>query len=247
MILVSCNRQKTTNSEQTNQDINTTSQNDLIKDSLVSNIIEFNLDDFKEIIGYKNIDLDSKDYLYDNYLQPIDSMKFQLECYDCYNQTEKYNNKKTFFVDMEYGKVKFESIDEDDMFLEYHYLDKLVISNFKIVVLYSIDIPYTIFLDSQVYSGFRANGTITLSNNKEYFVSVSNMPDYTLLEIYKVAENKIINIVNLYSVDYPIDKMCWDKELFFETVIMNNVRYYYKIDWTKILHDWNKINKVVEQ
>jgi len=227
MLFCGGNQQKQTYSE----------KYDLTKDTSNSKIINFDLNDFTEITNYKEINFQSEKYLYDVFLQKIDSSNFNLKyCVECYNKRVYNNDERTFVLNTSYGKVKFTSISDGDLFLEYHYLKNFSIPDYKIIVAYGIDLPYTIFLDNQNYGGFRTNGEVYFSNDKKYFISVSNPPDYCLLEIYKIDNGKITNIVNLYSIDYPIDIICWEKEVFCKTILMNNICYYFKIDFASILN-----------
>ncbi|MDS1031559.1 hypothetical protein RDV77_02840 [Porphyromonadaceae sp. NP-X] len=134
--------------------------------------------------------------------------------------------------------MKFESIEEGDAFHEYHYLNDIQLSNYKIVEMFTLDYPITIFLNLDNYGGFTTEGEIFFSKAKSFFVSISNTPDYCLFEVYAITKNGISNIVNLYSNNYQIDKISWNNSLLFETVISNEQRKYCKIDFEKLLSDF---------
>lgn len=238
LLFVSCHKQTTTH-EKHESDSTKIIQN-FAEDSSKLHVINFDLNSFKEIAGYKNIDFETDKYSYDKYLQNIDSADFQLECPNITDLMEKIDNEKEFLVETDYGKVRFKSVDKGDLFLYYHYLNELTIADFNIIVLYGIDSPNTIFLHNKIYGGFTTNGIINLSPDKKYFVSFSNTPDYCLMEIYKVDGDNIINVVNLYSEYYPIENICWHNDLLIETASIKNIQYYYRINWTQILNDFFK-------
>ena len=236
IVLISCQEKKSSLklviSDKKNNEIMT----DSISNTAKSNPLKFNLQDFKKIKGYKGVNLNS-DESYDHYLLPISKQDYETENSKADIQNYKNKESKTFYVETDYGKVKFESTDADDMFLKYIYFGNSIVANYKIIKVYTIDSPLTIFLSCKKYDGFITNGDVYFSGDKEYFISVSNTPDYCLLEIYKVLGNDIVNIANLYSSKYQIDTICWGKELLFKTVMTNNLKYYFKIDWTRILQD----------
>ena len=234
-LLVSCNQHSKSDNY-----VKTTQRQDRFEiknDTMKSNVINFNINDFKEIKGYKNIDFESSNYLYDNYIQPISRQTFQTQFnMDSINKDD-LSTEKTFYLNTDYGKVKFESVEDGDMFLEYHYLKSAVIPNYKIIVVYGIDGVCTIFLDNRTFEGFKTNGSVIFSNDKQYFISFYNTPDYCLLEIYK-ATDKIVNIANLYSKNNLIDRVSWGNEFLFETVLTKNHRNYYRLNFSKILQKW---------
>ncbi|GHT18062.1 hypothetical protein FACS189429_3670 [Bacteroidia bacterium] len=226
-------------SEESGQVVENGAVSTVVEDSIYTQIA-FNPTDFREINGYKEINFNSENSLFDSYLFPIDSVQFELECSTYNDLANSYDDEINFTIDMDYGTIKFESIDEGDTFFEYHSLKNIDIPNYKAVRINGVDMPYTVFINYKVYEGFKTNGKTYFSNDKKYFISVSNAPDYCLLEIYKIFNTQIINIVNLFSVNYPIDEICWDKELLVKTAIVNNVQYYYQVDWERILQNWNK-------
>lgn len=230
-----------------NQSTNIADTSNLKKNVLVdstpnkqeSNIIVFKISDFTQINDYKLISFESKELLFDKYVSDIDKELFISE-YTRYTYDNLRESDSAFYIKTNYGKVKFESIDEGDNFQEFNYLSEMQLSNYKIIVMFSLDFPTTIFLNLDNYEGFTTEGEIFLAKNKCFFASISNTPDYCLFEIYRISENGIYNIVNLYSNYYQIDKICWNTNLLFETVLSNNQRNYCKIDFEKILKDFER-------
>jgi hypothetical protein len=239
-VLFSCNNQKTTvNNENTSLKVKHSITNSKLDSAVTTNTIKFNLEDFKTINGYKGIDLNLKELSFDQYLLPINSQEYELDHSENVNTVN--SNVKFFTVKTNYGGVKFESIEEGDLFLEFH-LDTLSVLNYKIINVYTSDNQLTIFLNTMKFTGFRTNGNFYLSKDKKYFISVSNTPDYCLLEIYKINKNSIVNMVNLYSFKCQIDSMRWSKYLLIKTITSKNSTNYYRIDWIKILNNFDYEN-----
>ena len=201
-----------------------------------SAITVFKIKDFSKIQDYKSISFESKKYLLDNYVSEIDKETF-ISDYSSYHSVN-LGHDSLFFIETNYGKVKFESVKDIDAFHEYHYLNDIQLSNYKIVEMFTLDYPITIFLNIDNYGGFTTEGEIFISKTKSFFVSISNTPDYCLFEVYAITKNGISNIVNLYSNYYQIDKISWNNSLLFETVISNEQRNYCKIDFEKLLSDF---------
>ena len=238
LFLISCNNNNATSKlKSTEAEIKIKETLKITSNQSDTNVIIFNLRNFNKIDNYKTLDFENRKLLLDNYLSNVDKSQFKLAFSKNLKKTNSDTNT-TFFVETDYGKVKFESVKDGDAFHEYHYLNDIQLPSFRIIKMYTIDYPVTIFLNIKKYSGFTTDGEISFSKSKDFFVSISNTPDYCLFEIYKISNENIINIVNLYSNHYQIDNISWDNDLLFETVLSKGERYYCKIDFQKILSDF---------
>jgi hypothetical protein len=203
-------------------------------------IIDFDLNKFSKIKDYKEIDFNSSAYSYDKYLLSTDSITYN----NCYKNMPEFKDidqlPNSFTLPTKYANVRFSSVEENETYLKYQHLSELKGTNYEIVRAWTIDSPSTIFLNKEKHEGFLTSGIIAMSHDKQYIVSFSNEPEYCILEIYKIENKTISNVINLYSVTSPIDNLCWGSQLSFKTVLMKEKRNYFILDFKKITADFEK-------
>lgn len=237
LILLSCEKNKVLEPKKVNN-FQKTKQ----FDSIIQKKTTFDLNTAHKIKDFKTIDFKNKRLNFGIYLKETNIENWIKSC-------EKYNNiyisdsletiKKEFSIKTDYTDLLFKNIDDGEYFLQYNYCGFKNSINAFIVFISTIDIPTTLFIDkNNPDKNFIVNGEVFFSKKENYFIAISNQPDYCIIEIYQINEKKIINVCNLYSDDIFINKICWSNNLILETVLTNNEHKYFIINFDLIINDF---------
>lgn len=212
--------------------IYTEAQNDTLPNKDLTNVIDFDFSHFNKIDNYKNIDFESDLMTFDRLLMKDTTIE---NCYCSANKEQYPVTENTFFINTDYGKINFKSVNDGDLFYQYSVINNTILKDYVVISVSTIDGSYTVFLNKRKYEGFRMNGEVCFFNDMNYFVSLSNTADYCLLEFYKINNAKITNIVNLYSREFFVDCVKWDVDKLYLTVAYSNKNEYFKISWSALL------------
>jgi len=212
--------------------IDNATKHGVVSNNHETNVIDFDFNFFKKIDNYKIVDFESDLMMFDRLLIADTT---NIDCYSSDNNEQFTEPDNTFYINTDYGKIRLKSINDGDMFYQYSVINEIILDNYVIIRVSTIDASYTVFLNKKKYEGFRMSGEVYFLKDKNYLVSVSNTADYCLLEFYKIDNMKIINIANLYSRAYFIDCIKWEVDKLLLTIAYSSKYEYYKISWSSLL------------